>query len=118
MFCVLLSFGLRAQDSLKIIFAGDLMGHGGQIKAALTEDGMYDYTPCFKFIAPYLQSANLAIANFELTLAGPPYKGYPQFSSPVELAEAVRDAGRRQERFHEDSPCLRFVGRTTLGHLP
>ena len=93
MLCVLLSVGLRAQDSLKIIFAGDLMGHGGQIKAALTEDGKYDYTPCFKFIAPYLQSANLAIANFELTLAGPPYKGYPQFSSPDQLLVDASNAG-------------------------
>ena len=84
---------LQAQDSLKIIFAGDLMGHGGQIKAALTEDGKYDYTPCFKFIAPYLQSAHLAIANFELTLAGPPYKGYPQFSSPDQLLVDACNAG-------------------------
>ena len=84
---------LQAQDSLKIIFAGDLMGHGGQIKAALIEEGKYDYTPCFRFIAPYLQSANLAIANFELTLAGPPYKGYPQFSSPDQLLVDASNAG-------------------------
>lgn len=84
---------LQAQDSLKIIFAGDLMGHGGQIKAALVEEGKYDYTPCFRFIAPYLQSANLAIANFELTLAGPPYKGYPQFSSPDQLLVDASNAG-------------------------
>ncbi len=85
--------GLQAQDSLKIIFAGDLMGHGGQIKAALTETGKYDYSPCFQFISPYLQSADLAIANFELTLAGPPYKGYPQFSSPDQVLVDACNAG-------------------------
>ena len=80
-------------DSLRIIFAGDLMGHGGQIKAAMTEEGKYDYTPCFKFISEYVQSANLAIANFELTLAGPPYKGYPQFSSPDQVLIDANNAG-------------------------
>lgn len=79
-------------DSIRIIFAGDLMGHGGQIKAAKTENG-YDYTPCFKFIAPFIQSANVAIANFELTLAGPPYKGYPQFSSPDQVLIDANNAG-------------------------
>lgn len=80
-------------STLKIIFAGDLMGHGGQIKAAMTEEGKYDYTPCFKFISEYVQSANLAIANFELTLAGPPYKGYPQFSSPDQVLVDANNAG-------------------------
>ncbi|MBN2634076.1 MAG: CapA family protein, partial [Bacteroidales bacterium] len=33
------------------------------------------------------------IANLEVTLAGPPYKGYPQFSSPSALAQACKNAG-------------------------
>jgi poly-gamma-glutamate synthesis protein (capsule biosynthesis protein) len=33
------------------------------------------------------------VANFEVTLAGPPYRGYPQFSSPEELAVACKNAG-------------------------
>lgn len=83
----------QGQDSLKIIFAGDLMGHGGQIKAAQTADGRYDYSPCWKFIKDYVQSSDLAIANFELTLAGPPYKGYPQFSSPDQVLVDACNAG-------------------------
>lgn len=78
--------------SLKIIFCGDLMGHGGQIKAAQTADG-YDYSPCFQFIEGYLKSADLAMANFELTLAGPPYSGYPQFSSPDQVLVDANNAG-------------------------
>jgi poly-gamma-glutamate synthesis protein (capsule biosynthesis protein) len=35
----------------------------------------------------------MAIANLEVTLAGPPYKGYPQFSSPAALATACKNAG-------------------------
>jgi poly-gamma-glutamate synthesis protein (capsule biosynthesis protein) len=33
------------------------------------------------------------IGNLEVTLAGPPFKGYPRFSSPDELADALLEAG-------------------------
>ena len=79
--------------SLRIIFAGDIMGHGPQIHAARQHDGNYDYEPSFRYVRDYIQSADLAIANLEVTLAGPPYTGYPQFSSPVALAAAASAAG-------------------------
>ena len=84
---------LAQGQSLKVIFAGDLMGHGPQHKAARTADSSYDYTPCFRFVEDYIKSADLAIVNLEVTLAGPPYTGYPQFSSPRQLAEAAQQAG-------------------------
>lgn len=94
LFLLCLSSGIVAQgQSLKIIFAGDLMGHGPQHKAARTADSSYDYTPCFRFVEDYIKSADLAILNLEVTLAGPPYTGYPQFSSPRQLAEAAQQAG-------------------------
>ena len=80
-------------QSVKLLFAGDLMGHGPQIKAAQRADGSYDYTPCFRYVKDYVQGADLAIVNLEVTLAGPPYTGYPQFSSPRELAVAAKEAG-------------------------
>ena len=96
--CFLLIFGCfqfstSSAQSVKILFAGDLMGHGPQIKAALQKDGTYDYAPCFRYVKDYIQSADLAIVNLEVTLAGPPYTGYPQFSSPRELAKAAKEAG-------------------------
>jgi poly-gamma-glutamate synthesis protein (capsule biosynthesis protein) len=33
------------------------------------------------------------VGNLEVTLAGPPYKGYPQFSAPDELAIALKEIG-------------------------
>ena len=97
-FCVSLSCAVQAQtDSisrLSMLFVGDIMGHGDQIKSAEISKGVYDYTPCFEWVAPLLQDADLAIGNLELTLPGkPPYSGYPQFKSPDELAIALRDAG-------------------------
>ena len=79
--------------SLRIIFGGDIMGHGPQINAARQADGSYDYEPSFRYVRDYIQSADLAIANLEVTLAGPPYTGYPQFSSPAALAAAANAAG-------------------------
>lgn len=90
--------GLQASKDdtsrIKLVFAGDIMGHDTQINAAYDRDSnRYDYHECFKLIKPYLEEADIAIGNLEVTLAGAPYKGYPQFSSPDELADAIREAG-------------------------
>jgi poly-gamma-glutamate capsule biosynthesis protein CapA/YwtB (metallophosphatase superfamily) len=87
---------VHAQDTtrLSLLFIGDIMQHDSQISAAYDPvNKRYDYTPCFQYIKPYIESADLAIGNLELTLAGPPYKGYPQFSSPDELLIGLKDMG-------------------------
>jgi poly-gamma-glutamate synthesis protein (capsule biosynthesis protein) len=81
-------------EKIKLIFAGDIMGHSTQIKAAMLPDGTYDYKHCFTFIAPIVKEADLAIGNLEFTLPGnPPYTGYPQFRSPDAIAVALKEAG-------------------------
>lgn len=81
-------------DTLQLIFAGDIMGHAPQISSAQVSPGKYDYRPCFRYVKPILESADLAIGNLELTLPGKaPYTGYPMFRSPDALAEALKDAG-------------------------
>ena len=76
-----------------LLFAGDLMQHEPQIKAARQADGTYDYSGVFDLMAPEIKRADLAIANFEVTLGGPPFKGYPQFCAPDEYLQAAIDAG-------------------------
>lgn len=79
---------------LRLLFAGDIMQHDSQLKAAYDpQSDTYDYTTCFQYVKPLLLQADLVVANLELTLAGPPFKGYPQFSAPDELAIALKDAG-------------------------
>ena len=80
---------------LQLFFAGDIMGHGPQIKSAqLVKNESYDYTPCFRYVGPIIKQADLAIGNLEVTLPGkPPYRGYPLFRSPDALASALRLAG-------------------------
>lgn len=88
---------LISQDiyRVKLVFVGDIMGHDSQIASAEVEKNtLYNYSPCFEYIEPILKNADLAIGNLELTLPGkPPYKGYPRFRSPNNLALDLRYAG-------------------------
>jgi poly-gamma-glutamate capsule biosynthesis protein CapA/YwtB (metallophosphatase superfamily) len=79
---------------LKMVFAGDIMGHDPQIQGAYNPaTDSYNYDTCFYFLKDILYKADLNLANLEVTLAGKPYTGYPAFSSPDELADAVKNAG-------------------------
>jgi 2',3'-cyclic-nucleotide 2'-phosphodiesterase (5'-nucleotidase family) len=79
---------------LTLVFTGDVMGHDSQINSAYDAFSRnYNYRPNYEFVAPYIQHADVAVANLEVTLAGPPFKGYPQFSSPDQLATALQEAG-------------------------
>ena len=40
-----------------------------------------------------IKAADIALCNVETTFGGPPYSGYPAFSSPDELAKDLADAG-------------------------
>lgn len=81
-------------ERLNLLFVGDIMQHGGQIAGAYNEKkDAYDYRDCFQFVKPIIQKADISIANLEVTHAGKPYKGYPQFSAPPELSESLVDAG-------------------------
>ena len=69
------------------------MQHKAQLDAALQPDGTYSYNGCFTLVKSQIEAADIAVCNFETTLGGAPYSGYPQFCSPDAYAEAVRDAG-------------------------
>jgi len=77
---------------LKLLFTGDIMGHTPQIRAAeIKKNKTYDYKPSFEYVAPIIRAADLAIGNLEVTLPGrPPYRGYPIFRSPDDLAKDLK----------------------------
>jgi poly-gamma-glutamate synthesis protein (capsule biosynthesis protein) len=91
------SFGQNADTAsqeMSLLFLGDIMGHGPQITSAYdSETKSYDYHGSFQYIDGVISEPDYSIGNLEVTLAGPPYKGYPQFSSPDALAQACKDAG-------------------------
>jgi poly-gamma-glutamate capsule biosynthesis protein CapA/YwtB (metallophosphatase superfamily) len=85
-----------SQDTTRVslLFLGDIMQHDSQLAAALNSTtGKYEYTECFKLLKPYFQSVDLTIGNLEVTLGGKPFKGYPQFSAPDELAVTLKEVG-------------------------
>lgn len=93
LFCLFFaaSFG---QDKVSMVFVGDVMQHDGQIQAAYNaKTKTYEYEDGFKYIKPLINEYDLRIANLEVTLAGEPFKGYPQFSAPDALAETLVTSG-------------------------
>lgn len=81
-------------QKVSIAFVGDVMQHGPQIKGAYNAKlDQYEYDPSFQFVKPYISSADLSIANLEVTHNGKPYSGYPQFSAPDDLSDALKRAG-------------------------
>ena len=81
------------QEQVSFIVVGDMMQHQLQFEVARTKDDTYDYSPCFQYVKDEISRHDVAIANFETTLGGKPYTGYPGFSSPDSYAAAIRDAG-------------------------
>ena len=91
--CFLWSSSINSQE-ISFLFLGDIMGHGPQIKSAWQENKkLYEYSEVFSPLEDIISSVDFAIGNLEVTLAGSPFKGYPQFSSPDELAVACKNSG-------------------------
>jgi poly-gamma-glutamate synthesis protein (capsule biosynthesis protein) len=79
---------------MTLLFLGDIMGHGGQIEAAHDPiSKTHSYDAVFSELREIITKPDFAIANLEVTLAGEPFSGYPQFSSPDALAEACKKSG-------------------------
>jgi Putative enzyme of poly-gamma-glutamate biosynthesis (capsule formation) len=81
-------------ETLTLVFAGDIMGHSPQYKAAYSmKRHSFNYNVCFDNIKKYLAVADWAFANLEVPIAGKPYSGYPNFSSPDALLDGLKYAG-------------------------
>jgi len=83
-------------SNLLLATIGDLMFHDDQLISAYDEEkDRYDFKPMFSDVKPILSDADVTLANFETTLGGEAigFKGYPQFNSPDEVVDAIKDAG-------------------------
>lgn len=76
---------------IHVAVAGDLNVTDEILSQASTQSG-YDFSGAFLDVAPVLGGADLAILNFEGTLAGLPY-GADTGSAPPELAQTLADIG-------------------------
>ncbi|MCD8500583.1 MAG: CapA family protein [Bacillaceae bacterium] len=80
--------------SATIAGVGDILIHES-LNTDAYKDGTFDFRPMLELVKPYLQNADLAFANQETMLGGVELglTGYPRFNSPVEVGDALLDAG-------------------------
>ena len=92
---------IQLYDTVRLLFIGDVMQHGKQVKAALAagnpaapEDPLsYNYSTAFKYIAEHLRRADIAAANMEFPVGDYPYGFYPNFNSPATIALEAKRSG-------------------------
>jgi len=79
----------------RILAVGDLLMHLPLVYSSALPEDQWDFTPLFEPVKPWIESADLAVANMETTLTGTdyPWAGYPSFNSPPELARDVQKVG-------------------------
>ena len=85
-------------ERVTVAFTGDLLPHTAvnERAAALgaTSGAVFDFRPMFAAVTPRLSAADLALCHLEVPLSPDgAISGYPTFSAPVELADAVAAAG-------------------------
>ncbi len=83
---------LLGLNEAELVFAGDAMQHQAQLDAA-RRDGGWDYSECFAGVAPWIETADLAVVNLETPIGDAPHSGYPCFNAPEAYLHALRDAG-------------------------
>jgi hypothetical protein len=75
---------------------GDIILHQAVIDGGLvsgSSPATYDFRPIFQYIRSILSASDITLANYEGTLAGAPYHGYPFFCGPDQIADALLDTG-------------------------
>ncbi len=83
-----------AQSTAHLIMVGDILMHDPVLEGGKTDDG-YSYEHLFANVADEISSADLALFNQEVIIAGERYgiQGYPRFNAPFELADALASVG-------------------------
>ncbi len=85
----------RVESTLTIGTTGDILIHSPIIDSVYTGGG-YDFSDCFRLIAPYYSEPDIMIANLEVTCGGEEsgaYSGYPTFNCPDDIVYSLKNAG-------------------------
>lgn len=84
----------RADARASIAAVGDIITHQMVIDGAkVAGTDRYDFAPDFQYVRDILGAADLAAMNFEGSLPGPPFTGFPLFRAPDELPFDMAKAG-------------------------
>lgn len=76
-----------------LMATGDIILHKAVIDGGASSSGIYNFDHLFAYVKDYFTASDLTVANFEGTMNGPKYSGYPLFNAPDEIAAAIRSAG-------------------------
>jgi Bacterial capsule synthesis protein PGA_cap len=81
-------------QTVSFVAVGDNLIHDAIYQAAY-QDGIYDFKPFYHSIKPFINGHDLAFINQETMLGGTEMglSSYPSFNSPIEVGEAIIDAG-------------------------
>ena len=91
--CIFVSISSIKAQTISLLFAGDAMQHQAQLDDAKKNDNSFYYDNNFDLIKDEIKSVDIAVVNFETTLGGAPYSGYPAFCSPDEFAISLKNCG-------------------------
>lgn len=91
-------FTVSAEDGVgnKVVFRclGDFVIHMPLVEAAKTADGNYDFRPMLSPVADLIGDADFTVANVDGVMgANTEYSGYPRFSTPAALLDALQEYG-------------------------
>ncbi len=83
------------EKTLMISAVGDIMFHMPQVDSAYDAAAKtYGFEKWFRLVSPWFETRDFVIGNLETTLSkNGPYRGYPAFKSPAEIATDLTSAG-------------------------
>ncbi|MFG3344143.1 CapA family protein [Streptomyces sp. NPDC048018] len=89
--------GPTAPVPFTLVASGDVLPHDSVIRQAAADAGGagHDFRPMLSGVRSVVSRADLAICHMETVYgkAGGPYAGYPAFTSPPEVAAALKETG-------------------------
>lgn len=81
-------------QTARIMAHGDLLYYDLLYMSAEQPDGSYNFSENFTYVKPWIEQADLAIADFEGTISPDyPLAGYQLFNAPASVATAMAEAG-------------------------
>ncbi|GIU85054.1 MAG: hypothetical protein KatS3mg008_1829 [Acidimicrobiales bacterium] len=84
---------VRPLRRVTLAATGDILVHSRVAEMARSGDG-YDFTPLLAGVAPLVSAVDLAVCHLEVPITPDGrVTGYPTFSAPTELADAISEVG-------------------------
>ncbi|NWF89674.1 MAG: CapA family protein [Ignavibacteriaceae bacterium] len=82
-------------STITLSIVGDIMCHSPQYEFAQVGEDSFDFNPVFRMIKGKLSESDFTFGNLETVTAGKnaKYSGYPNFNTPAQLLDALREAG-------------------------